>query len=103
MLKWVKSRVGPCALRRVLVSRSIAIGLEQRDGWDAIKLLASLEEGDLQDKEISKDLASQLLDQGAGSSSRSTCKSNVCQLMIFLGCAKKISVHGCESGNNGVI
>jgi hypothetical protein len=52
----------------------LAVGLEQSGCGDASELFATLEEGNLQDKEIPHQVTAELLDEITSSGSGSTCK-----------------------------
>lgn len=48
--------------------------VKERDRLDTAKLGAAIQDADLENEEISDQLATQLLDESAGSSSRATCE-----------------------------
>lgn len=58
------------------------VRLEQSNGRDAAKLGTAVQDGNLEDEEISDQVASQLLDQRSGSSSGATYQGDVSILCI---------------------
>lgn len=57
--------------------RPLLVRLEESDRRHTAKLGAAVENWNLEDEEISHQFASQLLDEGSGSSSGTTCDSEV--------------------------
>lgn len=75
---WFDGRERMVRYRHLLV-------LEECDGRHTAKLGAAVEEGDLENEEISHQLASELLDEGPGSSRGTTCECEVSALMLWIG------------------
>ncbi len=57
--------------------RAHSLVIEEGDRWDTAKLRAAVQLGDLEDEQISDQVASQLLDEIAGSSSGTTWKKSM--------------------------
>ena len=68
---------GRCRAARCELRAGSLDGLEERDGPDAAKLGAAVQAGDLEDEEISDQVASQLLDESAGGSGGTTWKREI--------------------------
>jgi len=60
----------------------LLVGLEESGDGNTAKLLAALEDGNLEDEEVTNELASKLLHQFAGRFGGSTCTNKRCALVF---------------------